>query len=223
MYINSSLNDNDQVEDIACLIEGAYWYNEASKDVQDAATKYGELGTNIDFRQMPMPAQEIGTVEEGDGTIGCLADAFYYYLCVNNNIKGNDELEKLVKAFVKFFYEENTLGNITTSTGIPLAVKYDYDPEDKLDNYELSLWNAYKTALDNDTYVTPLSSSKIFLNNVPRFTFKTTGYAYETIINGTVLSIPQKQFFNGNATAKSYFEGMVDTLKGTWSTDYYKD
>ena len=221
LYINSTLND--RVKDIACLIEGAYWYNEAAKDVQDAANSYGALGTNIDFRYMPMPAVEYGTVNENDGTKGCLADAFYYYLGVNNNIEGDEELEKLVKAFVKFFYEKENLAKVTASTGIPLAVKYDLSQNqyNDMDKFQQSLWDNYKTALTNDMYVTPLSTSKIFLNNVPRFTFKTTGYAFDSVLNGANVSLPQKQFYNAKATAKTYFEGMVETIKGTWNTTYY--
>ena len=211
---------NPKTKDIAMLIEGNYWYNEAAGELKESEGKYANA-KNRNFRFMPLPAQEYGTVTEHNGTAITLADSLDYYLVANNNIKGNTEKEKLVEEFVKMFYLDASLQQTNVTTGMPLALKYELTQEqyNGLDNYPQSLWDIYKLSKDTGAYVTPLSSNPIFYNNTGKFCFKSTGTRFNSIINGIERANTYVAFAQYGATAKEYFEGMKIGL-ATWNSNY---
>ena len=205
---------------VAMLIEGDYWYNEAQGELIESAGKF-EGADNRKFARMPMPSKETGTVNEGEGKVAVSADRFYFYLLANNNIKGNTEKEKLVQEFVKFMYSDAQLQSMTIDTGMPIALKYDITDTQYqgLDNYKKGLWDAYKYSKDNDNYVTPMSDSRIFLNNTDIFSFKTSLKMFASFVAGIERTTPYSAFTQYNISAKDYFEGMW-IGNSDWSAKY---
>lgn len=207
---------------IAMLIEGAYWYNEASGELIESANKY-EGADNRKFAYMPLPSREKGTVNEGQGKKVSLADALDYYLVANNNIKGNSEKEKLVKEFVKFMYSDAQLQKMTESTGMPFALRYNLTDTqyDGLDNFKRSLWSVYKSSMDGGCYVTPMSNSTIFLNNTEKFSFKTTNKMFSSVVDGIERSIAYEAFTQYNISVEKFFKGMWIS-SSDWNSKYLK-
>lgn len=202
---------------IAMLLEGGYWYNEAQPELAQSVTNYGEeKAGNRKFAYMPMPSIEYGTVSENEGRSLTLVDGAKFGLVVNKNISGNSEKEKLAKAFVQIFYEDATLQKMTTTTGIPMEVKYDLKQSqyDELDYYQQGVWDMYKNSVKNNMYVSPMSSNLVFLKNENKFLWKTTTQFFNSVIDGMTRSYPCVAFWQYNATAKSYFEGMKITKDG---------
>lgn len=219
MYEESYLDAS--IQDIAMLIEGNYWYNEAAKELNESAGRLPDEATNRKFSFMPLPAKEEGTVNEGEGTMPALADALDYYLVVNNRIKGNKEKEDLTKAFLQFFYSDWGLQKITETNGVPMALKYEMDGGvlATMDNFPQSVWKVYKQAKDANSYVTAMSNNPIYLNNTKKFAIKSTGNFLQTVVNGITRLTPWEGFTasNNTATAQSYFEGMKISAS-TWAS-----
>ena len=129
--------------------------------------------------------------------------------------------EKLLKEFIKFMYTDEQLQNMTVNTGIPFALKYNLETTqyNSLDNYKKSLWDAYKYSMDNDTYVTPMSDSLIFLNNTELFSFKSTNKMFYSVVNGVERNNAYNAFTEYKISAKDYFKGMWIS-SSDWTTKY---
>lgn len=209
---------------IATLAEGVYWYNEAAGTREGIANNYGEEEANMNLKYMPLPAQEYGTVTENNGTTQLVADSFQYYLVINAKVANNPEKLALAKDFVKFMYSDEMLQQMTLASGIPFALKYDLKEEQysSMNTLSQSFWSVYKGAKDKDAYITGMSLSPIFLNNTPRFSFKSTNDAFKAKINGLDTTDALSDFyFTKSHTAKDFFVGMsIDSKE--WKKTYYK-
>lgn len=195
------------------IIEGNYWYNEAADNLKGN-------NANRDFMLMPLPAIEIGSVEEGQGKAPAISDCLEFYMQANNNIKKDAEKEKLVKEFIKFFYSESSLQLATKSLGLPFGVKYQIDDTNGMSPYAKSLCSIYTKAMDANMYVTPMSTNKVFANNINRFSIKTTkGFPGSPKIGEAQ---PYYAFAGSSPkTVKEYFNGMEIT-KAEWDATYNK-
>ena len=170
---------------------------------------------------MPLPSIETGSITENNGYSLTLTDNLEYYLVVNGKVSRSEEKLALAEEFIKFMYTDEILQDMTVASGIPFALKYEMSKTnyDKMDNYEQRLWNAYKLAKDGGTYVTPLSGNPIFQNHNDKFAMKTTKSFYNSKIGGIEKSTPHTTFWNKEATAKTYFQGMAITEQ-TWNSAY---
>ncbi|MBR0189934.1 MAG: extracellular solute-binding protein [Clostridia bacterium] len=223
-FIESNLDTG--VKPVGMMIEGNYWYNEAADGLEDSVLYYGESAKNRRFAYMPMPIKETGTVKKGQGKSVSLADGLYYYVCVNNNIKDDDETRNLAIDFLKFCFEENSLRAFTKTTGIPLAVKYSMDDVgstenyDSMCNYYKSLWDVYSQAQAGGTYISNVSASPIFLSNIGTFAFTTDSSFFSTEKN-TIRYANPREAFNAGLTVKEFFIGM-SISETVWQNSYNK-
>lgn len=218
LFYETGLNQN---YDIAMLIEGNYWYNEAKTARESAVSRYGENAKNRDLRYMSLPSIEVGTINEGEGKPVALADGLYHFIVVNNNIKDNPVKVKLATEFLKFCYEDSTLQTFTMSTGLPVSVTYDLTDEqyNSMDKYYQSLWDSYSASVNGKNYLSPLGGSKIFISNWVTFGFSTASQFYTSTVNGksyeTAKStikdgISLKDFFNGMSISKSSWDSLYN-------------
>lgn len=210
LFMESSLDPS--LTPIATLIEGVYWYNEASGAREGITEIYGEEADNMNLSYMPLPAKEYGTVTENNGTTQLVVDSLQYYLVVNAKVAKNAEKLALAKDFVKFMYTDETLQEMTVASGIPFALKYDLTETqyNSMNRLSQSFWNVYKGAKDNDAYITGMSLNPVFLRNTTKFSFKTTNDAFKSKVNGAETGDAVTYFYhNKSCTAKDFFTGMT--------------
>lgn len=210
-YVFSSLKN---VEPIAMLAEGSFWYNEAktSNAHSDSVNQYGSRARNRDFAWMPLPAAVSGTVDETNGKKLRLVDEANSYVVINANIKNNPAKVRMAKLFLQYCYTDANLELFTKSSGCWKALKYTIGTE----TYN-SLDNFYQSIADirmESEVLRPLSGNQIYANNQTAFMFMRT-YYFKTSQWANAFTV----FKNGSVTAKMFFEGMKET-ENSWSTKY---
>ena len=215
VYMNSTTDMNDK-NDIAMLIEGSYWYNEAGKENDP-------VGKTRGFKMMRLPSKETGTVNENEQVNSALAEGFDMWMVVNKNIENNPEKLKAAKAFVQYFYTDKSMQTVTTTTGIPVALKYDLTSAqyNDLSVFGKSSWDIYKEAMDNNSYVTSLSSSGIFMKQYSYFAPNSLSYTYKTRVDGKERDTVFSAMTEYDIDARTYFEGMAIT-PSNWESNYKK-
>lgn len=218
IFIESSFNPN--YTPIAMIAEGNYWYNEATAALKESEEIYGARAENRDFRMMPMPCIELGTVNEGEGKPTAISDGMNYTMVVNNNIKGNAEKEAVATEFLKFCYRDDSLQTVTSVGGIPVSVKYEMTQEqyDAMPKYKQSLWDIYDSAKDTDNYLEPVGGNLIYLSNPNQFGFSTQTDFFASYIDGLKENKPRDVFAAGHS-AKDYFNGMKIS-QSDWNTKF---
>lgn len=206
---------------IGTILEGVYWYNEASGTIEGMANTYGEDAENMNLKYMPLPAKEYGTVTENNGTTQLVADSMNYYLVVNAKVANNPEKLALAKDFVKFMYSDAMLQEMTVASGIPFALKYDLTDAQyaSMNTLSKSFWDVYKKAKDNDAYITAMSLSPTFLANIDKFSFKSTNHGFNSKVNGAETGDALSYFYNmklqsQNVSARDFFTGMSIDSEG---------
>ena len=120
-------------------------------------------------------------------------------------------------------YSDESLQKMTESTGMPFALKYNITDKqyENLDNFKKSLWRVYKSSMDGNSYVTPMSSSMIFMNNTEKFSFKTTNKMFSSVVDGIERSIAYEAFTQYGVSVEKYFTGMWIT-PSDWNSKYLK-
>lgn len=222
IFINSNLNS--KYSPIGMMIEGNYWYQEANSALTALENKYGERGTNLNLRFMPLPAQETGTVEDGKGKTAVVGDGLKYYMVVNGNIKSDPVKCELAELFVQFCYEDASLQDTTLVSSVPIAVDYELETEqyNSACNYAQSVWDIYTNAIENDAFCNTVSGSKIFMANWPSFGIHTNSTTFKSTIAYDTYSItygnPRAALKEG-VTAKEYFLGL-GISESTWNSNY---
>ena len=198
---------------IGMIIEGSYWYNEASDSLKRSENTYKERAKNRNFAWMPLPRQLTGTVTEGNGTKNTVLDTLGAFGFINANIKDDANKVALAKKFLKFCYTDESLQEFTRLTGIPKALNYDL-PTEGLDRYPTSLIQIRK----NSDVVYPYSASKIFVNSQSSFSFASDSTQFASDVGSDPYKAPYSAFKAG-VTARAYFEGSWST-KLEWDQKY---
>ena len=210
--------------DIGMMIEGVYWYNEAIRERNNIDNDYGAGASNMNLKYMPLPAKETGTVAEGQGTTQLVADCFQYYLVANTKLAGNAEKLALAKDFLKFMYTDAMLQEMTVTSGIPFALKYDLTPTQygSMNTLSKSFWDVYKGAMESDAYITGMSTSLTFQSNISRFSFKTDRYGFASGETKELFGYFYTKMTAGQSySLKDIFNGMTIS-SDVWATKYKK-
>ena len=201
---------NSAYKPVGMLIEGSYWRNEAEDAFNDTANTY--IGADKrDFKFMSLPIQELGSVTEHNGRTATVADGFYNYFVVNGNIKDDPVKTELAKKFIQYCYEDASLQTATLLSGSPVGVVYEMEETqyESMETYKKSLWDIYSAGRKNNTYLSPVSGSKIFYKNFNTFAISKESTYFNSTIGGIKYTIPREVFnLSENNTAKDYFEGM---------------
>ena len=202
---------------IGMLLDGSWWYNEASDDglFTDLQDDYPNTYQNKDFKFMPLPHQYAGTVTPRD-TSEAMAPALTYggtYAFINANIP--QERIKAAKAFLSFCYSDEELCKATEiSNGVLRAVNYDFSSVASNAN---SFAKSVFELRSNADVVPRASSDSVFINNMSYFSHSTTSDFW---VSGLYRDIYQA-FYQGNITAKTYFEGLAIS-DSKWADAYLK-
>ena len=121
---------------IAMLLDGSYWYNEATEGdnyfqmLEDQKYLTASQDDERDVRVMPLPVNIKDTVLEGEGKPQTLLEMNYGMFVINKNLESNPGLMQAAKDFLKFLYTDAELSAYTASTSILRSMDYDLSSDD---------------------------------------------------------------------------------------------
>ena len=160
---------------IAMLLDGSYWYNEATEGdnyfqmLEDQ--KYLVAGQNEerDVRVMPLPVNTTETVEEGEGKPQTFIEMNYGMFVLNKNLEDNPGLMQASKDFLSFLYTDAELSAYTASTSIVRSMNYELLPEDadKISSFGKNLIDVINTPGNEVVYL--LAENQTFKKNEASF------------------------------------------------------
>ncbi len=193
--------------DIAILIEGSWWNNEASSTFNDMATDKGEQWSRQGRRIGVMPPLKS---KRGDGssTLVAMNDSF---CCVNGNLTGG--VKEAAKQFFRFMHTDEALTIYTKELGMTRAFDYTIEGEDyeSMSFYAKSMYDLKKRS----KVIYPESRVPLIYNNESFFDFNT--FSFTTEYNNLSYSNPFSTFHDTNITAEKYFQGIYTSTQKRWS------
>lgn len=209
-YVYSDLESAKTGHSIAMLVDGNWWYNEASDSFKSSVDRFKEDAENRNFKIMPMPWKVDGGVKEGEGKAPTLV-ADNTDLCIVKAANTKGGVLDAAKKFIKFLYTDAECVEFETTTGTPKGVKYEMSPEkyNSMNVYYKSVHDLVKAA----NVVTSASGHPIYVNNQSDFSPLRT-----YVIGSGNSDFPYSQFINKETTAKSWFEGM--NRESAWASKY---
>lgn len=216
-YILSSLRAGEKP--IAMMIEGTYWYNEATEALKRSVNTYKEQAQGRRFGWMPLPIQYSGTVTEGNGRKNTVLETLSAVAFINAKYKNDPVTMDVAKKFLQFCYTDESLVEFSVTTGLPKSVNYTI-PEDKLaliDNYFQK--DVLQTKMDSDV-VYPYSANPIFVNDMNAFLVNQGSPLWEGTINGRTYANYYTAYRAG-VSAKDYFLAAA-TSQADWNSRYAK-
>jgi len=209
-YILSSLKAGESP--VAMMIEGTYWYNEATEALKRSANTYKEQAEGRRFGWMPLPVQYSGSVTEGNGRKNTVLETLNSFAFINARYEDDEVICNLAKKFLQFCYTDESLIDFSVTTGLPKGVNY-IIPEEKIaeiDNYFQR--DLLDTKMNSDV-VYPYSANPIFINAQGNFMFQQGSEFWAAEINGEKFS----NYYAANKvgiTAKDYFlSAAIDQAK----------
>lgn len=221
-FIFSGENNN---EEIAFLVEGSYWYNEA-EEKGNHISDWKRLPQNKEkernIRWMGLPASVDTPITENNGVKATFLDCGASYCVVNGNIKNNPAVVEACKDFLKFLYTENELNEFSKVTGLKKAL-IDYKVKDSAKN---GLSEFYKSAIntieggnlvyqiaDNPTCIKNSLSLLNLSYQTPVFRFNMDGKAYVNYFTAF-------EETKGSATTQKIL-GITNVPQDVWKNSYY--
>lgn len=214
-FILSSLKAGESP--VAMMIEGNYWYNEASEALKRSVNTYKDKAEGRRFGWMPLPVQYEGSVTEGNGKKNTVLETNNSFAFINAKYKDDAVTLELAKLFLQYCYTDEQLVDFSITTGIPKGVNYTI-PEDKLaevDNYFQR--DVLETKLTSDV-VYPYSANPIYIADPGSFMFLMHGEVWQSTVDSKTFA----NYYVANKsgiTAKEYFEGSF-TKKADWEELY---
>ncbi len=191
---------------IAMLIEGTYWYGEATENgtFKRSVETYKEKAENRNFAFMPIPWKLEGTVEEGQGKQLTLRNDVGWAGFINNNIKDNELLTRLAKEFLQFAYTDWSLKTTTRTANIRLGLNYTMEESDMvgMDNFGKSLI----IAAQNAQMAYPKKDCHFYMDNQTALGFGIDTNFWRSKTYNTFLMA--KAFREDKVSVKNYFLGL---------------
>lgn len=214
-YILSSLKAEESP--IAMMIEGNYWYNEATEAIKRSVNTYKTQAENRRFGWMPLPVQYSGSVTEGNGKTNTVLETNNSFAFINAKYQDDEVISNLAKLFLQFCYTDEALVDFSIDTGVPKGVTYTI-PEERLseiDNYFQQ--DVLQTKMTSDV-VYPYSANSVFVNNQGDFMFLQHSSVWGSTISGQTFA----NYYVANKsgiTAQDYFLNSFTTPED-WESKY---
>ena len=170
---------------------------------------------------MPLPRQYEGTVTEGNGTAPVLVDSYNAYAFINSKISA-DKVD-LAEKFLAFCYTDAELVKFTSATnGTLRGLNYDYSSiESELSGFGKSVVELRLDAKNNNSFVKCISNNSIFKANMNALSLDISSTYFQSPECGDGFTYLWTAVYQGNKSAKEYFEGMWIT-ENDWNTIYKK-
>ncbi len=163
-------------DEVGCLMEGSYWYNESNIRGNLASFEYANPGVTRNVRWMPMPVNIMnsvtgedttatlnGVTESVKGEKNVLVRDHNNIMYFNKIVKNDASVYKAVKDWIQFFNSDEELNKVTVSQGFRKALNYELKPE-----YRAQIAGFYADLFDlaeNSYVLLPEGSNKTYEAN----------------------------------------------------------
>lgn len=198
---------------IAMLIDGVWWENEADSTFSDQELKNKKPRKEREYGFMPLPAATADQAAERATALQ--SGAGYSMLDTHSSLcfvgKGiSADAKKVAIDFIQFCYTDESLVEFTTITDTTKAVNYTVSDADKakMSTYGRSLI----TLQEKSEVIHSFSKNTFYQNN--ETTFANYNYVFNATLDGTTAAIPFDKF-QGGTSAVTYFNGMYTYAKST--------
>ena len=190
----------------AILVEGVWWENEAEPTFVELETLKGVKKEDRKFGFMPIPKANESKL--GDQTMFSVNNSFGF-------VSKNAENMELAKEFMRFLHTDAEMSKFSAKTSIPRSLSYEVSAED------YATATPYGKSLiemrSNSKVVYPFSSLDFVINHAENF--DNMPWFNRTVVAGKTYSSAFNAFRFGNATAKTYFDGLCTYQQQNWSTN----
>lgn len=203
-------------ENIAMLIDGIWWENEANSTfkTQEQIGNGGRRDRNYGF--MPLPAATQEKAEErasalNKGEAGYSMLDTHSSLCFISKGIAADE-KKIAIDFVQFCYTDESLVEFTTVTDTTKAVNYTVSDADKA---KMSSYGRSVMAMQQNGETIHSFSKNVFYQN-HETVLSNYNYIFDATVDGYTQSIPFDLFQKGTSAAE-YFNGLYSYKTTQWN------
>lgn len=203
-------------QQIAMIIEGSFWENEADPTFKLMEKKNGsEAGRYARrFAYMPYPH----STEKKIGDDITLVDSLLSVGFIKSGL--TEEKKALAKAYLQFLNTDVSLREFNVTTGAPKSLDYELTDEDK---GQLSYFGKSIIELKNQknsNIIFPISSNPIYLSN-PAFFFSAN--EWNCIVNNIPYESPQKIMKEKGYSAVEIFKGISNRVtESMWENSFGK-
>ena len=202
--------------DVAMLIEGIWWENEAraTMNTLGAGRRYGER----DYRFLLYPEMDgqRGIDGEGNGTVFAATDTGVVFA-----YRSSDETKnQLMKEFIAMTTSDKVLKEFTKTTGAMRPFSYEMSDADlaEMTPFGRFVWDLYQ-----DTENISIVRKHVWLNT-SKYQFSSRGVTFftsEVARANMTFGYPVETFTlhkNRNVTPSEYVEGILAHRRANWST-----
>lgn len=195
-------------QEIAMLIEGTWWFNEAD-EYFSTNEQYGGGKYEQRFGMMPLPKP---TEDHVDGT-HTLFNSKQSAAFINANI--DESKIELAKEFLKFAHSNDSLVEFTETVSLLKPYTYTLSGNNKLTYYAKQLLQV-KEASEN---VYPFADSRLFTRQKGTLL---SASSWAVIIGDHSYNHPTTDFLGG-VSAEDYFNGLLFADKEYWQETFQND
>lgn len=195
-------------QEIAMLIEGTWWFNEAD-EYFSTNEQYGGGKYEQRFGMMPLPKP---TEDHVDGT-HTLFNSKQSAAFINANI--NESKIELAKEFLKFAHSNDSLVEFTETVSLLKPYAYTLSENNNLTYYAKQLLQVKETSEN----VYPFADSRLFTRQKGTLL---SASAWAVIIGDHSYNHPTTDFLGG-VSAEDYFNGLLFADKEYWQETFQND
>ncbi|MBQ7373278.1 MAG: extracellular solute-binding protein [Clostridia bacterium] len=212
-FVTSTLNDE---KDIAMLVDGSWWHNEATSVFTAASQNFGANVGSAKARKfglMPLPKATADKVGESYSPMEVNSSICF----VNGNL--DKKKDKLVKEFIQFCHTNASLAEFTSETYT--TKPFDYTMTDDQIK-EMPYWGQQLYKMHGEVnYIPSYSKSELYVKYASDFTEIYRGKMFQGKYNGTYFERAHTAMIENGITAEQYFMGLANVLNSDeWARRY---
>lgn len=208
--INNEYGGTSIGQDIAMLIEGTWWYNEAYNAFKSIENRGGgQYDRKFGVLPMPKATEEKADSDKGRQTLYDPKSSLCFI-----NVNTPEHKQQLAKEFIKFVHSDESLAEFTKIVSALKPYKYELT-EDQIKELTPYAQNLLQIR-ENSEMVYPYSHSKLFNNKRGDFLGSPN---WSTMVENTSYNHPTTALQSG-ISAEDYFKGLLYASPEVWKTTF---
>lgn len=205
-YLQSKYSENPNEQPIAMLIDGTWWYNEATDIFTQMSSIPGAGQYERRIGLMPIPKPNESYIGQAPALVSTWTTSVVVKKTIDKNIVD------LARAFYRYMHTDKALSGFTVeANGIrPFDYTLEEGAEEKMSYYAKQQYDVYQ----NGNIVIPYSKNAImrsYLNSI----YGRLG-TWQTVVGNNSYSFVTMAFGKENVSVEEYFFGLTNYLKLRW-------